>query len=474
MNRNVAKNKPPKMLNSRVKPILNSAEWGKRAEINGELFAWCVPRRSNSDSSPAIGMIDVDGPHVKFLNTKNLGKELAKTKLMNIAFHNLEDQLSNIKWEFIEIEIPKSSNIKIAFLRGNEYCAEAILSKKVMKGAHDLLGDDMLFAIIPCRGVLMASKIHTDYDHAALFYKYGLYYYFNTSKVTISPDIWLVSNGEVKDISSPPGNILENIKNSYRDQFISVQKRKNIRVNQKSINSKGIEVRATVNSDSYESTLSWLQRDIRGLAEKMSHQFHAVPIIHVILEIESNSKGITKEIHNELLIMCNFLSKQFQIFDYKVNKKLIKVTGALDEIIREQVLKSFWVNKNHSKNNIIYMRDNGVYFSTIPSHLISGITMKVISSGDIRDVPEIFTANCFVIEWESLRFLYDEKNHNKIIFHYDTNGSEGCLSFVFSNKLDREMCFKEVESVIKEKQLQVKIGSGLFSSLKNRMLTLSY
>ncbi|MEL7450630.1 MAG: hypothetical protein AAFN78_15560, partial [Pseudomonadota bacterium] len=188
-------------------PAFKPAEWAESAKdavamqsvyLNGQV----VP------NEPVVSYAFDRPETVAFLESSRIGDSCTLEQVHTAAMRNLEDRLAGaVHWEELRFDPGHDSVAEVhgLVLNGDYFAAEALLSEKTMRAAHERMDSAMLMAIAPARGELYVTKLlneefnNDDPEQLAgiLFAHFALSRFFNPEQAPIAPTIWIVRNGRV-------------------------------------------------------------------------------------------------------------------------------------------------------------------------------------------------------------------------------------------------------------------------------------
>lgn len=180
-----------------VTPLLKSAEWAEQATQRGLLFS---PLSTALDSlpamAPAIAYAIDQGETVAFLPaTETNQQNFAEIHAQALA--SLRQRLSAIDWE----PVGGVDTLKNVWVFGGDFnAAECLLLPERLQEAHSITQSPSLLACTPTRGALLVWPYAKE-DKPALeaFIDFCHQLYYDEDNECISPVIWGVVQGEIKD-----------------------------------------------------------------------------------------------------------------------------------------------------------------------------------------------------------------------------------------------------------------------------------
>lgn len=214
-----------------VKPLLKPADWGGEEVVRA--------RFADTPHAPVIGFAVDHGSMVQFINHNQIPEDQDYDELKKRAIANLENTLGEIKWEMTDIA--ENYSVPMAAFAGDYYCAEAILSERIMKRAHELLDSEILVATTPARGMLLALAIDPENpeDPAVpfmdAFSSMAADTYCGDPSAPITPALWVVRDGVIQGIQPPNEKVLEKAREGAKEAAASDIDSLNIRIGLRSV-----------------------------------------------------------------------------------------------------------------------------------------------------------------------------------------------------------------------------------------------
>lgn len=100
-------------------------------------------------------------------------------------------------------ELGDAEGLRFAASSGNDFSAEKVLDRAAMRKAHDLLEADTIFAAVPRRTCLLATRYELPDDEMDLFLRLMLYTYDDASygHAPISPALFILEDGAIKSVA---------------------------------------------------------------------------------------------------------------------------------------------------------------------------------------------------------------------------------------------------------------------------------
>lgn len=197
----------------KVIPLLKSVEWAGMAFEQELLFSPLpVESAAAGATAPVIAYGIDQAENVAFLPASESNKQ----KLLDIhaaALASLRQRLCNLDWSWIGGGEGRGDILAFA---DNFNAAECLLLPERMQEAHALLDSPRLLACTPKRGVLLVCRYRTENKEATEAFL-GLCHeiYYGENDESISPIVWGVSEGQIKNRMQIGEDYLDYLKSKY-------------------------------------------------------------------------------------------------------------------------------------------------------------------------------------------------------------------------------------------------------------------
>lgn len=200
-----------KVMTMNILPLLKSAEWKSLAvEQNRLVSPLPVDGVEASSAAPVIayGVDQVDTLAFLPATESNLQRIAA---IRDQSFAALRQRLACVDWSHND-----GGNGDVLIFTGDFSAAECLLLPERMQEAHALLSSPELLACTPKRGVLLVCRYRKD-DKDVIEAFLGLCHeiYYEQDGEPISPIVWGVSQGLIRDRMQISEAYLEYLKNKY-------------------------------------------------------------------------------------------------------------------------------------------------------------------------------------------------------------------------------------------------------------------
>ena len=194
-------------------PLLKSVEWAEMA-IEQELLFSPLPVESEAAgaASPVIAYGIEQAESVAFLPASESNKQKL-SEIHAAALASLRQRLCKLDWSSIGGGEERGDILAFA---NNFNAAECLLLPERMQEAHTLLDSPRLLACTPKRGVLLVCRYRAENKEATEAFL-GLCHeiYYGKDDESISPIVWGVSEGVIKDRMQIDEDYLAYLKNKY-------------------------------------------------------------------------------------------------------------------------------------------------------------------------------------------------------------------------------------------------------------------
>ena len=199
-----------------VTPLLKSAEWAEQATQRGLLFSplntafAAVPAMA-----PAIAYAIDQGETVAFVPATETNQQ-SLSEIQASAFASLRQRLSAVDWQHVD----ETDTLKNVLVFGGDFnAAECLLLPERLQEAHAIAQSPSLLACTPTRGVLLVWPYAKE-DKPALeaFLDLCHQLYYDEDNESISPVIWGVVEGELKDAMKIDEAYLQYLRRRFSSQ----------------------------------------------------------------------------------------------------------------------------------------------------------------------------------------------------------------------------------------------------------------
>jgi hypothetical protein len=299
-------------------PLLKPGAWAR--EVAGKVVVRTIQddNRIHADDPVVAYAIDANET-VEVVGPDRLGQEVSAETLHATAIRNLETRLAHSgAWHTLSADLSEQGGGKVEGLvyTGDYYCAEAIVSEKTLKQAHEKLDAAFLMVAAPARGVLYAtSAVDPDnVEPAGLgFMSFAIKPYFMGHDAPIAPTIWLSRNGKIVGHLSGAEAVIEIARKAAEAERASEDDKlqcQTSRVGDE--NQFGIRMDVVVKD--LDVMLKNLQHLIRNNAMQVHEDDHFNGQIHVDLTVEdpqysTEHEHVLKQAMDE---MFGFLTNQIE------------------------------------------------------------------------------------------------------------------------------------------------------------------
>lgn len=197
----------------KVTPLLKSAEWAEMA-IEQELLFSPLPVECEAVGAayPVIAYGIDQAESVAFLPASESNKQ----KLSDIhaaALASLRQRLCKLDWSWAVGEAARGDILAFA---NNFNAAECLVLPERMLEAHALLDSPRLLACTPKRGVLLVCRYRAENKETTeAFLNLCHEIYYGEDDESISPIVWGVSEGQIKDRMQIGEDYLDYLKSKY-------------------------------------------------------------------------------------------------------------------------------------------------------------------------------------------------------------------------------------------------------------------
>lgn len=315
-----------------VYPALKSADWAKK--VNADAVTRSVYQQGESAEREPVIAYAVDSPEmVEFLSATSIHETLTTEQIHQQAMTNLEKRLKKtVKWNELDFDTGDETvgTVKGLVLNGDYYCSEAILSQAVLNQAHQQLETDLLMAVAPVRGELYITKLVSEDQpepDRLMFAHFAVSRYFNSQQVQISPNVWLIRNGEVAGYLAGMDKIIETAKQC--SQPSSQEEQQLVHTAKTYSEDKGMGIEIDVVAKDLGIMMSDLEQVIRTYVDQGVKQKSFSGKLRVHLDIQDPGYGpeMKTYIAEQLASMNDFLCHQFTSLGIKtVNDADIKLS----------------------------------------------------------------------------------------------------------------------------------------------------
>jgi len=194
-------------------PLLKSVEWAEMA-IEQELLFSPLPVESAAAgaASPVIAYGIDQAENVAFLPASESNKQKL-SEIHAAAFASLRQRLCKLDWSRVGGEAARGDILAFA---DDFNAAECLLLPERMQEAHALLDSPRLLACTPKRGVLLVCRYLAENKEATeAFLNLCHEIYYGVDDESISPIVWGVSEGQIKDRMQIGEDYLDYLKSKY-------------------------------------------------------------------------------------------------------------------------------------------------------------------------------------------------------------------------------------------------------------------
>lgn len=303
-------------------PVLKSAEWAEN--INTTALTQPINKKGEKTPQEPVVAYALDSSEiVDFLSLNSVHETLTAKMIHEKAMQNLETKLRNrIKWNELEFDSGNKEvgSVSGIVLNGDYFCSEALLSQTILNTAHQHLETDSLMAITPVRGELYITRLTNkdQPDPAELaFAQFAVARFFNPLQVQISPNVWIIHNGNITGCIANMDNIIKSAKQcalqSKQDDRLFFHSAKTY------WEGKGIGLELDVVTKDLDMLISDLQDLIRSYLDPCIKQksFSGNLRIHLNIQDPDYSPEMKGHVSEQLATMSEFLCQQFSSLDIK-------------------------------------------------------------------------------------------------------------------------------------------------------------
>jgi hypothetical protein len=175
-----------------VTPLLKAATWVEQASEHGLLIAPLNAQVAPAQA-PVVAYVIDQGDTVEFLPASETNAQ-QQDAIHQAALASLRQRLSRIDWE------PMADSSRIMMLAGDFNAAECLLLPERLQEAHALLNAPDLLACTPKRGVLLVGAYDpNDKYRLEAFVELCYQIYYGEEDESVSPVVWGISEGRIKD-----------------------------------------------------------------------------------------------------------------------------------------------------------------------------------------------------------------------------------------------------------------------------------
>jgi len=200
-----------KIMAINIIPLLKSAEWARLAVGQNLLVSPLIVEGVEPSSDAPLIAYGIDqADNVAFLPATESNLQRFEA-IRDQSFAALRRRLACVDWSHTD-----GGNGDVLIFTGDFSAAECLLLPERMQEAHTLLNSPELLACTPKRGVLLVCRYRKD-DKDAVEAFLGLCHeiYYEQDGEPISPFVWGVSQGLIKDRMQIGEAYLEYLKNKY-------------------------------------------------------------------------------------------------------------------------------------------------------------------------------------------------------------------------------------------------------------------
>lgn len=179
-------------MSSVITPLLKAADWVAQASERGLLIAPLNAQVAPAQA-PVVAYVIDQGETVAFLPASETNVQ-EQNAIHQAALASLRQRLSRIDWA------PVSGSNRVLVLANDFNAAECLLLSERLQEAHALLNAPTLLACTPKRGVLLVGAYEpSDKDSVEAFVELCHSVYYGEEDESVSPVIWGISEGRIKD-----------------------------------------------------------------------------------------------------------------------------------------------------------------------------------------------------------------------------------------------------------------------------------
>ncbi len=192
-------------------PLLKSAEWARLAVGQNSLVSPLPDEGVEASSAAPLIAYGVDqANNVAFLPATESNLQRIKT-IREQSFAALRQRLAYLDWNHTD-----GGNGDVLIFAGDFNAAECLLLPERMQEAHALLDSPRLLACTPKRGVLLVCRYLAENKEATeAFLNLCHEIYYGVDDESISPIVWGVSKGQIKDRMQIGEDYLDYLKSKY-------------------------------------------------------------------------------------------------------------------------------------------------------------------------------------------------------------------------------------------------------------------
>ena len=199
-----------------ITPLLKSAEWAEQATQRGLLFSPLNTAFASVPAmAPAIAYAIDQGETVAFVPATETNQQ-SLSEIQASAFASLRQRLSAVDWQHVD----ETDTLKNVLVFGGDFnAAECLLLPERLQEAHAIAQSPSLLACTPTRGVLLVWPYAKE-DKPALeaFLDLCHQLYYDEDNESISPVIWGVVEGELKDAMKIDEAYLQYLRRRFSSQ----------------------------------------------------------------------------------------------------------------------------------------------------------------------------------------------------------------------------------------------------------------
>ena len=183
-------------------PLLKSNQWATEASGN-VVMRTVYGDEEIKPGEPVVAYAIDSAETVEFVNIDLLDDSLSVQALHDGAVGNLEGRLNEGGvWNELNTDLTAQGLgvVNGLIYSGDFYCAEAMLSERILKQAHQKLDSALLMLTAPERGKLFVTPLvdaEKPEPEKLLFIQAAVKHYFNPREAPIAPTIWIARNGKL-------------------------------------------------------------------------------------------------------------------------------------------------------------------------------------------------------------------------------------------------------------------------------------
>lgn len=175
-----------------ITPLLKAAIWVERVAEHGLLLA-PLGAQMQPPLAPVVAYAIDQGETMAFLSASEVNVTPQAT-IHESALASLRQRLSQLDWA------PVADYDRVLILAGDFHAAEGLLLPERLQEAHALLQAPALLACTPKRGVLLVGAYDgNDKASVEAFVELCYRVYYSEADESVSPVIWGVGEGRLKD-----------------------------------------------------------------------------------------------------------------------------------------------------------------------------------------------------------------------------------------------------------------------------------